>query len=160
MKLSSSGVHRVHVDAEGAPGLEAGHVAVLFARAQVDLDHRLAVVGQEIAVDLLRVLEIGILPVAAEDARGDAMALQQAAAQPAAAGPIVDRQDPPAPDLVAADDPLVGMPRGRPDGEDAHPVALVFGFVTIIDGLLEGIEADEILIAVRVGITGPDSVRR
>ncbi len=159
VEAEQPGVHRMHVDAKGAAGLEAGHITVLFARAQIHFNHRLAVVGEEVAVNLLGVLQIGVPPVTAEDARGDAVALEQAAAQPAAAGPIVDRQDPSALDLVAADDPLVGVPRSRPDSEDTHPIALILGPVTIVDGLLERIEADQILISVRVGVTGPDGVR-
>ncbi len=149
----------MHVDAEGAAGLEAGHVAILFARAQVDLDHRLAVVGLEVAVDLLGVLQIGVFPVAAEDAGSDAVALEQAAPKPTAAGPVVDRQDPAALDLIAADDSLVGMPRGRADGEDAYPVTLIFAPVAVEDGLLERVKADQILVAIRVSVTGPDGVR-
>ena len=151
VEAEQPGIHGVHVDAESAAGLEAGHVAVLLAHAQVHLDHRLAVVGHEVAVDLLGILQIGIFPVAAEDARGDAVALEQPAAQPAAAGPVIDGRYAAVLHLVAADDPLIGVSGSRPYGEDTHPISIILGPIAIQDGLLQRVETDQIVALVCLG---------
>ncbi len=151
-------IHGVHIDAKGAAGHEAGDVAVLFGGAQVDADHRVAVILLEVAVDFFGVFQVGVIPVAAEDAGGDVVVLQEAAAQPAAAGPIFNGQNAPFFDLIAADDALVGAAGGRAKGKNPHPIAIIFAGVAIEDGLLEGVEADK-GIAIGVGVAHPEHVR-
>ena len=59
-------VERAHVHAEGAARLELRRVAVLGRHGEIGLDRLLAEVFHEIAVDLLRVAQIGVFPLAAE----------------------------------------------------------------------------------------------
>ncbi len=75
----------------------------------------------------------------------DAVALQEPAAQAAAAGPVVDGQDAAVLHLVAADDPLVGTAGGRPHRKDAHPIPVELGPIAVEDGLLQRVEADQAL---------------
>ena len=133
----------VHVHAKGPAGVKAGHVTILLRRPQVDLDHRLAVMVLEVAIDLLGIFQIGVFPLAAKDAGRNTVALKQPAAQPAPAGPVVDRRDAPLMHMIAADNTLVRVARRRANGENPHPVALVLGAVAVENRLLESVEADE-----------------
>jgi hypothetical protein len=84
--------------------------------------------------------------------------LEQARAEAAAAGPIVDDAEVAALDLVGADGAFPGVARGRADGQDAEPVAVVLGAVAVKAVALEGIKAFPSAPAL-VGVAGPERVR-
>ncbi len=104
--------------------------------------------------DLLRVAQVRVFPVAAEDAAHDVVCLVQPAAQAAPPGPIHHRRELALADRARANRALLRRFRRRTHREHARVLGREFLAEAVEDQLLQRVYADQVA-AVRFGVACP-----
>ena len=137
-----------------APGFKLRVVTVFSCYREVVFGCFFAVVRQEILVNLFRVGQIKLLPLAAKNTGDDVMLSEQLAAHPPTTTPFHGRRNRTFGDGVRSNRPFVGFFGGRANRKHAHLFGREIMLVRCKYRLLKCKHAQH-LLAIRIGMPFP-----